>query len=52
MVFSLLIKARVTDLQEYVDILKSELEATKKREKSRKVSKQLRFKVAYIILLL
>ncbi|CAB4042646.1 centrosomal of 290 kDa-like, partial [Paramuricea clavata] len=28
--------ARVTDLQEYVDILKSELEVTKKREKSRK----------------
>ena len=30
------LKARVTDLQEYVDILKSELEAIKKKEKSRK----------------
>ena len=52
MVFNSLVKARVTDLQEYVDILKSELEATKKREKSRKVSKQLRSMVVYIILLL
>ncbi len=31
-------QARVEDLQEYVEILKAELEASKKREKARKVS--------------
>lgn len=31
------VKARVEDLQEYVEILKAELEASKKREKARKV---------------
>lgn len=31
------LKARVEDLQEYVEILKAELEASKKREKARKV---------------
>lgn len=34
----LLFQARVEDLQEYVEILKAELEASKKREKARKVS--------------
>lgn len=31
------VQARVEDLQEYVEILKAELEASKKREKARKV---------------
>ena len=34
---SFFVKARVEDLQEYVEILKAELEASKKREKARKV---------------
>lgn len=32
------LQARVADLQEYVEILKSELETSTKREKTRKVS--------------
>lgn len=37
MTFCLPFQARVEDLQEYVEILKAELEASKKREKARKV---------------